>query len=82
MEITVNRKIEYVDDTLLLANKEDTIFIFHKFNFFNKNLKLTIGYFDDNNIHFYIIQSTKKTDLYYKLFYTGQYFDIKTVMLM
>lgn len=60
MEITVNRKIEYVDDTPLLANKEDTIFIFHKFNFFNKNLKLTIGYFDDNNIHFYIIQSTKK----------------------
>ena len=60
MENIVNRKIEYVDDTLLLANKEDTIFIFHKFNFFNKNLKLTIGYFDDNNIHFYIIQSTKK----------------------
>ena len=60
MEITVNRKIEYVDDTPLLANKEDTIFIFHKFNFFNKNLKLTIGYFDDNNIHFHIIQSTKK----------------------
>ena len=82
MEITVNRKIEYVDDTPLLANKEDTILIFHNFNFFNKNLKLTIGYFDDNNIHFYIIQSTKKTDLYYKLFYTGQYFDIKTVMLM
>lgn len=82
MENIVNRKIEYVDDTLLLANKEDTIFIFHKFNFFNKNLKLTINCFDDSNIHFYILQSTKKTDLYYKLFYTGQYFDIKTAMLM
>ena len=59
-----NFYIRCVDDTLLLANKEDTMFTFDKSNLFNKNLKFTIDCFDDNNIHFYILQLTKTKLIY------------------
>ena len=71
--------IRYVDDTLLLPKEEDIMFIFDKFNSFNKNLKFAIDRFDDNNIHFlYIAIDKNKTDVYYKPTYTGQYSDINS----
>ena len=71
--------IRYVDDTLLLPQEEDIMFIFDKFNSFNKNLKFAIDRFDDNNIHFlYIAIDKNKTDVYYKPTYTGQYSDINS----
>ena len=71
--------IRYVDDTLLLPKEEDIMFIFDKFNSFNKKLKFAIDRFDDNNIHFlYIAIDKNKTDVYYKPTYTGQYSDINS----
>ena len=71
--------IRYVDDTLLLPQEENIMFIFDKFNSFNKNLKFAIDRFDDNNIHFlYIAIDKNKTDVYYKPTYTGQYSDINS----
>ena len=63
----------------LLAKEENIMFIFDKFNSFHKNLKFTIGRFDDNNTHFLDIAIDKsKTDFYYKPTYTGQYSDINS----
>ena len=58
---------------------EDIMFASDKFNSFHEYLKFTIDRFDDNNIHFLDIAIDKnKTDLYYKLTHTGQYFDINS----
>ena len=57
--------IGYVDETLLLAKEEDTMFIFDKVNSFHKNLKFAIDRLDDNNIHFLDIAINKAAVTYY-----------------
>ena len=56
--------IGYVDETLLLAKEEDTMFIFDKVNSFHKNLKFAIDRLD-NNIHFLDIAINKAAVTYY-----------------
>ena len=58
--------IRCVDDTLLLLAKQDDIKnIFDKFNSFHKNLKFTMVWFEDNNVHFLDITIDKAgTDWY------------------
>ena len=71
--------MRYVDDTLLLAQEEKIMFIFDKFNSFQRNLRFTIDRFDDNNIHFIDIAIDKnKTNLYCKTTHTGPYYDINS----
>ena len=42
----------YVDDTLVLIKPKDIPFVLNKFNSFDKNLKFTVGNFENGKIHF------------------------------
>ena len=44
--------MRYVDDTLLLVKEKDIKLLYERLNFFNKNIKFTVDYFPDGNVHF------------------------------
>ena len=46
----------YVDDTLLIIKKKYISYILNQFNSFDKNLKFTIGAFENCNPHFLDIE--------------------------
>ena len=65
----------YVDDNLVLINKDKMQHVLNSFNSFDKNLRFSVNTFDDGNIHFLDIKilNNGETDIYIKDTNTGLY---------
>ena len=51
-EGTITFHVRYVDDTLLLAKRQDIDKVLKAFNGFDKNLKFTVAKFENETPHF------------------------------
>ena len=59
--------MRYVDDTLLLVKDKDINHVHKRLNFFDNNIKITVGTFTNGNVHFLDIKIDKNhTDMYKK----------------
>ena len=67
----------YVDHTLLIITKKDINYVLNQFNNFDKNLKFTIGTFENSVPQFFDIEICQNgVGIYYKRTQTSQYVQI------